>query len=77
MQLSPSKVSSRQIPSTTLQDVGGGVTVGGNDVEVGAGCEVAQAAIRNRAIIVNKIFLTVFPFQNNSPTSSEVGHDDE
>ncbi len=60
MQLSPSKVSSRQIPSTTLQDVGGGVTVGGNDVEVGAGCEVVQAEISINPNNKNNDFFIVF-----------------
>ena len=60
MQLSPSKVSSRQIPSTTLHDVGGGVAVGGNDVEVGEGCEVVQAEIIINPNSMNKDFFIVF-----------------
>lgn len=53
-----------------------GITVGGNGVDVGAGCMFAQAVTRNNTTSRNNFFFIVFPFQNNSPTSAEVeqGH---
>ncbi len=49
MQFSPSKVRSRQIPSTSSQDVGSGMLVGGTSVAVGSGVHavITEKSSRN------------------------------
>ena len=64
MQLSPSKESHKQIPSTSSHDVGSGVAVGGTGVAVGSGVGVSGAAVAQPVRRASKRHLIKNRFHN-------------